>query len=111
MKIMKAVVLLVCSLIVGVGIFGGGYSIGKGFYFSKMFNRTVSVKGLAERDVKSDLGIWEINYREVGSNLTELNQRLQHDQVQVIQFLKNNGFVEDEIIIQPMKVDDRLANV
>jgi len=76
-----------------------------------MFNRSVTVKGLAERDVKSDLGIWEIDYREVGNNLTDLNQKIQHDQALVIEFLKSIGFVEADFAVQPMKVEDRLANI
>lgn len=111
MQGIKAVILLVCSTIIGLGIFAGGFAIGKGIYFSRIFNRTITVKGLAERDIKSDLGIWEINYREVGANLTDLNQRVEKDQAQVIQFLKINGFSPAELAVQPLKVEDRLANV
>jgi hypothetical protein len=98
------------ALIIGLGMFAAGYSIGKGFYYSKLFTRTVTVKGLAERDVKSDLGIWEVDYREVGTNLTDLNQRIQHDQLQVKEFLTQHGFAANELEVQAVKVDDRLAN-
>src|SRR5262245_11963071 len=91
------VIVVICSLILGVGIFGAGYSIGKGFYLAKKMNRTVTVKGLAEQDVKSDLGIWEINYREVGDDLVNLDQRLQRDQQAVTDFVKQQGFSEQEI--------------
>lgn len=57
------------------------------------------------------MGIWEINYRAVGSDLTELNQKLQQYQMQVVAFAKKNGFTNPEIETQPLKVEDRLASV
>lgn len=107
----KILAVLISAIILSLGIFGAGYAVGKSLYLSRLFNRTVTVKGLAERDVKSDLGIWEINYRQVGSSLIEINQRLQNDKIAVINFLKSHGFTDQEIEAQPVKVEDRLANV
>src|SRR5690606_1089570 len=77
----------------------------------KKMNRSVTVKGLAERDVKSDLGLWEINFREVGNDLVQLDQRIQHDQELVVTFLKQQGFTDKEIDRTQLKVEDRFANV
>ena len=101
---------MVLGLTLSIGIFGAGYCIGKAVYLSHLLNRSVTVKGLAERDVKSDLGVFEIDYREVGGTLLDLNQRLQHDQGVVTAFLKQHGFTDQEIIAQPVKLDDKLAN-
>jgi uncharacterized protein len=103
--------ILTSAIIISLGIFGAGFSIGKAVYLSKILNREVTVKGMAERDVKSDLAMWEIGYREIGNNLTELNQRLQHDQGVVTAFLKEHAFTDQEIEVQSVKVEDRLANV
>lgn len=105
------VTLLLCTFILSVGILGAGYSVGKGIYLIKKMNHSVTVKGLAEKDVKSDLGIWEINYREIGNDLVQLDQRLQHDQEVVIAFLKQQGFIDQEIDHSQLKVEDRLANI
>jgi hypothetical protein len=102
---------LACVLILSAGIFGAGYNIGKGFYLTKKMSRTISVKGLAEQDVKSDLGIWEIYYREVGDDLVKLMQRVQHDQEQVSAFLINLGFNQKEFDKTQIKIEDRNANV
>jgi len=102
---------LLCVLILSAGIFGAGYNIGKGFYLTKKMSRTISVKGLAEQDVKSDLGIWEIYYREVGDDLVKLMQRVQHDQEQVSAFLISLGFNEKEFDKTQIKIEDRNANV
>jgi uncharacterized protein len=100
---------VICSLILSLGILSAGY-MAKDLYSKKM-NRTVTVKGLAEQNVKSDLAIWEINYREVGNDLVELNQRLEHDLQVVTQFLKQQGFTDQEIDRTQLKVEDRLANI
>lgn len=106
----KKTTMFLSAIILSVGIFGAGFCIGKAVYLSKFLNRHITVKGLTERDVKSDLGIWEIDYREIGGTLTELNQRIQHDQTQVIAFLKQQGFTDQEIAAQPVKLEDKLAN-
>lgn len=98
------------AVILSLGIFGAGFCIGKAFYLSKLLNSSVTVKGLTERDVKSDLGIWEIDYREIGGNLTDLNQRLEQDQKRVTDFLTSHGFTQRELDVQPIKLEDRIAN-
>lgn len=105
------ITLVMCALIIGIGIFGSGYNIGKGLYLIKKMNRSVTVKGLAEKNVSSDLAIWEINFREVGSNLIELDQRIQQDQQRVVNFLQQQGFTTQEIDKSQFKVEDRLANI
>lgn len=102
---------IIGAAIVSLGIFGAGYSIGKNIFLFKKLSRVVTVKGLAEQDVKSDLGIWEINYREVGNDLIQVNQHLQHDQQTVTEFLKAKGFTADEIESTQLRVEDRLANI
>lgn len=107
----KKTATVVSAFILGVGILGSGLMLSKAFYYSKMLGRTVTVKGISERDVKSDLGIWEIDYREVSNNLLDANKRLQHDRDLVTAFLKQHGFTDQELNVEPVKVEDRLANV
>lgn len=109
--LLDKVTAIICVAILSLGILGAGYSVGKNFYLAKKLNRTVTIKGLAERDVRSDLGIWEINYREIGNDLMQLNQKLLHDQEIVVAFLKQQGFKEEEIDRTSLKVEDRLANI
>lgn len=111
MALDKRTASIVAAIIIGVGIFGAGVNIGEGLYKARKLNRTISIKGSAEQDVKSDLGIWDINYREIGNDLVALNQKLQHDESVVVNFLKESGFSEQQIYRIPLKVEDRLANV
>ena len=104
------VTLILCTFILSIGILGAGYSIGKGMYLVRKMSRIVTVKGLAEQDVKSDLGLFEINFREVGNDLIQLDQRLQHDFDVLIAFLKQQGFTDDEMSRNLLRVEDRLAS-
>ena len=110
-KRMNKMIWVICALVLSLGFVGAGYSVAKSVYLIKKMNRTVTVKGLAEQDVKSDLAIWEINYREVGNNLVEINQRLLHDREMVITFLKGLGFTDKEFDKTQLRIEDRLANV
>lgn len=110
MNLNKCTVIL-CAIILSIGFLGAGFGIGRGFYLTRLMNRTVTVKGLAERDVKSDLGLWEVNYRVMGNDLTQLDQNLQRDEQVIITFLKQQGFADNEISRTTLRVEDRLANV
>ncbi|HTM63040.1 MAG TPA: SIMPL domain-containing protein [Gammaproteobacteria bacterium] len=103
--------LILGAVILSIGVLGAGYSIGWGMYQVRKMNRVTTVKGIAERDVKSDLAIWEINYREIGNDLVQLNQKLQQDRQTVEAFLKEQGFSDAEITRGSFKVEDRFANV
>jgi len=101
---------LILGVTLGLGIFGAGYYVGKAMLLARQVNRIVTVKGLAERSVKADLAVYEIDYREIGGNLNELHSRLEHDQLLVMAFLKNQGFTDDEFGPQPIKLEDKIAN-
>lgn len=102
---------LLGALIISLGIAGCGIAMGVSLYWGKKAARSMTVKGIAEKDVTSDLAIWEIDYREVGADLVAVNQRLQHDQETVVAFLTQQGFKAEEISAAQIKVEDREANV
>ena len=51
------------ALILGLGIAVGGFFPGYYYYQTQANNRSVSVKGLAETDVKADLALWNIKIK------------------------------------------------
>lgn len=99
------------GLLIAAGLVIASFLIAQGIYRAKATDRFVTVKGIAERVVKADLGIWDVYYREVGNNLVELNTKLENDKNSVIKFLKEKGFTDAEIEVQPVKVNDRFAEV
>jgi hypothetical protein len=55
-------VLLAATAIAAVGIMAGGWFAGSGLVRMKDAERSVTVRGLSERDVRADLATWTLNY-------------------------------------------------
>ena len=51
-------------------------------------NRTVSVRGLAEREVDADLAVWKMSYTIGQDNLAQLQKNLDSNNMQIIEFLR-----------------------
>ncbi len=98
------------ALILSLGLVGAGMTIGKGLYRARKAERIVTVKGLAEQDVTSNLGLWDVNYREIGNDLSTLYAKIQHDHQILAAFLKERGFNDTEIDRLQMRIEDRFAN-
>jgi hypothetical protein len=73
-------------------------------------DRKVTVKGLAEREVKADKVTWPIVSKELGNDLPELYQRIESKQRTIKQFLLQNGVKESEISVDAPKVIDMSAD-
>lgn len=73
-------------------------------------NRTVSVKGLSEREVKANKVTWPMKYKELGNNPAEMYNILEQKNQLIINFLKAGGIKESEISITPPTVSDRQAD-
>ena len=104
---------LVAAFIVGscilIGLSAGGYLVGKGLSRFKSDVRTVTVKGLVEKTVKSEQAVWVLRLRRASQNLKEAHDMISADRQAVIAFLKDQGFDEDEISRQPTRTIDKLA--
>ena len=101
-RIFAASILSASIVVLGLCIKGGIDN-----YSNK--DRKVSVKGLAEREVKADKVIWPIVSKELGNDLPELYQRIGQKQQTIKAFLLRNGIQEKEISINAPKVIDLSA--
>lgn len=99
------------AFLIGSGLVIAGYSIGRGIFLTTQANRSLTVKGIAEQEVRSDLGVWEVIYPETGDVLEDVVKKLQQDEYIVREFLKEKGFTDQEIERIPLKIEDRLANI
>ncbi|MDD4091868.1 MAG: hypothetical protein PHQ63_04865, partial [Smithellaceae bacterium] len=79
-----AVIVGVCLL---AGLLLGGYFIGKGVARFKSDTRTVTVKGLVEKEVKADQAIWTLNFRRAGEDLKDVHAKIIADRDATIAFL------------------------
>ncbi len=92
-----------------IGLIGSGLFIGRAIQRFRVEERTISVKGLAEREVKSDMAVWVIQTKITTNDLVEGSRLIEINQSKIIEFLTSNGIKEDEIFPQNSTVSDKLA--
>jgi hypothetical protein len=105
-NVLAAIIIGVC-LLVGFSI--GGYFIGKGGARFKSETRTVTVKGLVEKEVKADQAVWTLRFRRASEDLKDGHAKISADRETALAFLKNQGFKDEEISRQPTRTLDKLA--
>ena len=106
---MKTMFSLAAALILALGIAAGGYLGGQGLVKSRLGDRSVSVKGLSEREVKADLALWALRFVATGNDLAETQGQVKSNAEAVTRFLTSHGFNAAEIELQAPQVTDRLA--
>jgi len=89
--------LVLASAILAVGLGVGGFMTGDGLVRAKMADRTVTVRGLAERDVVADLAVWTLSYSSTASNLAAAQVSVDRDTQQLREFFEAQGFPEDAL--------------
>ena len=72
--------------------------------------RTVKVKGLAEKDVRADLAIWNIRFQASDNNLSVAKKEMEVQEQAIKNFLNKAGFREAEIIRQGLNMQDAYAD-
>ena len=70
------------------------------------YKRTVTVKGLCEREVKADSVIWPIVYKEGGNDLKSVYANLTAKNSTIVKWLEEAGINESEITISAPSVED-----
>ncbi|MBQ8785581.1 MAG: SIMPL domain-containing protein [Alphaproteobacteria bacterium] len=101
---------ILCSFILSLGVALGGFFPGYYYYRSKADANYVTVKGLAEMNVKADLGVWDIKYIVTGNDLAKSQSKMTEQQNLIILFLKKLGFEDNEIMVQRTETNDLMAN-
>ena len=101
---------IVASAIIAIGIIILGFSLKAGMDNFTEKDRKVTVKGLAEKEVKADKVTWPIVSKELGDNLPELYDRIAKKQNTIKSFLIKNGIKENEISVGAPKVVDMSAD-
>ena len=94
--------------VLALGVALGGFFVGDGIYRA-MSGRTVTVKGLAERDVVADTAVWNIKINAVGGDLAELQRRIDSNIIEIRGFLVEAGFSPDDIQNLRVQVRDKYA--
>jgi hypothetical protein len=96
--------LFLCTGLVLLGFFLSG-----GILNFKALDRTVSVKGLSEREFPADIAIWPIKFSEASNDLNQLVSALQAKNTLIVAFLKETGFGDEEISVSAPALIDKQA--
>ena len=91
--------LLFASGILALGLVVGGYLLGDGLTRAREADRSVTVRGLAERDVLADLATWMIAYSASASDMATAQTSVDRDTAAIRAFFKELGFPDD--VLQP----------
>lgn len=99
---------LIAALVLAAGIAAGGFLAGSGFARLRTADRTVSVKGVAEREAKADLAIWPLRLVVTDDDLVRANTALSRNAEQVRAFLAAQGLdsTGTEVTVQEFSVQD-----
>lgn len=83
---------LASSGIIAVGLVLGGYLLGDGLTRARQADRSVTVRGLAEKEVTSDLATWTIAYSATTNDLSSAQASVDRDTASIEAFFKELGF-------------------
>lgn len=108
-KLHQVVSASILGVAIGLGLAFCGGLLSHGIAQFQAANRTVTVKGLAEKEVKADLAVWNIAFKTAGNDLESSYSGIQSSQDKITAFLTSKGFTADEISIAGMQVTDMLA--
>ena len=97
------------AIIIALGIAANGFFIAQAIIQFKNSDRSIVVKGLSEREVKSDLAELILTFKNIGNNLTEIHYKNDEDKKIIIELLKSNNFKDEEIALDGVELFDRQA--
>lgn len=100
---------LVLGISVLLGLTSLGYVAGNSALKVKGLERTVTVKGLSEREVAANIAAWPVSFQVATNDLDELYASVEQQSEIIRQFLHNSGISADDIIPSPLAVVDLFA--
>lgn len=103
------------ALILGLCLLAGlailGFLLGKAALDYKQLDRSVTVKGLAERELNADIVIWPVQFTLADNDLQQLYESIERDSGKIRTFLAANGISAGEISQAAPAITDKSANM
>ena len=98
------------TLILAIAIAFAGLFVGSGFAKSRSADRFVTVKGVAEREVRADMAIWPLSLVGADNDLAAANAKVAKSISGVRQFLVRHGIDTTQVELTNFSVSDAFAN-
>lgn len=101
---MKAHIVFGVAIIIAAGIIASG--------MTKIIkqDRSVTVRGLAEREVDADLAIWPLTFTVGNNDLLKIQSDIENKTSVITAFLSGHGLSAEDYTIQAPKITDNTVN-
>lgn len=109
MQIMNKVTALILGICAIVGLLGLGYLLKTAALEYKQFERSVTVKGLSEREYPADIVIWPIQFAYAENDLSKLYSLVDNSTAKITTFLQDKGIERSEITLGSPAITDKSA--
>lgn len=103
-------VLLGSAALLAIGVMSGGYLLGDGLKRAKAADRSVTVRGLAEKDVTADLATWSISYSATGFDLPSVRAEIDNNTRELKAYFASLGFKPEALTPVGAGVNQYLNN-
>jgi hypothetical protein len=100
---------LILGLFLLLGLSSLGYLLGSSALKVKALERTVTVKGLSERELPADIVIWPIQFTSAENDLEALYLSIEQSTTEIKQFLQERGVKPEEVSFSPPAITDKSA--
>lgn len=97
------------GLFIFMGMGAMGYLLSQAIIDYKKLDRSVTVKGLSERELPADVVIWPISYSIADNDLSNLYLTIDSKNQLINEFLNSNAILNDAITFAPPAVIDKQA--
>lgn len=101
---------LIGSCVIAAAIVVCGLCLPKAVREYRSYDRTVSVKGLCEREVMADKVIWPITFKNMADDLGSLTAQIEKDRNSILEFLRKEGLTDSEITVNAPFISDKFAS-
>lgn len=93
----RNMVMLASAGLLTVGMIAGGYLLGDGLLRAREADRSVTVRGLAEKDVTADLATWTIAYSANGYDLPSVQAEIEQSSKALNAYFRELGFKPEDL--------------
>jgi uncharacterized protein len=102
--------LFVLGFLIFVSLGGGLFFLGSSMVKSRLPVRTIDVKGVAERNVKANLGTWKLRFAVADNSAQNVIKIAEEQRSKLKSFAAKQLFQDNEIELIPIQLSDRFAS-
>ena len=98
------------SVVLAMALIVSAWLVGHGIERFRVADRYVTVKGVAERTIRADVGLWPLRFVSAEDDLERAQRKIVSDRRAVLAFLVRYGIDSTATELQSLEVTDTRAN-